>query len=109
MYKYIQNEKGLEIKAVCVYRRSIKMGLLASSSSSSLVAITVFSLVLNAAVLCYGGKTSTYVRSDTGLNTDMPVNSSTFYVPPGENSPQQVFFSLYISPACHFYLLLFFL
>lgn len=68
------------------------MGLLGSSSSSSLVAITVvLGLVLNAAVLCYGGESSSYRRALTESNVDMPVDSAIFYVPPGENTPQQVF------------------
>ncbi|XP_059432421.1 purple acid phosphatase 2-like [Corylus avellana] len=69
------------------------MGLLASSSSSSssLVAVTVvLGLLFNAAVLCHGGISSSYRRVATELNIDMPVDSDTFYVPPGENTPQQV-------------------
>ncbi len=68
-------------------------GVVGLSSSTTSVAIgVVLSLILNAAILCNGGKTSTYVRTDSNL--DMPVDSPTFYVPPGYNSPQQVCFSL---------------
>jgi hypothetical protein len=95
----------LKLNAVCIEYQD--MGLLGrSSSSSSLVAITVvLGLVLNAAVLCYGGESSTYRRALTESNIDMPVDSATFYVPPGENTPQQVFFSLSCLAACHFFLL----
>ncbi|GMY05714.1 purple acid phosphatase 2-like [Fagus crenata] len=65
------------------------VGVVGLSSSTTLVAIgIVLSLILNAAILSNGGKTSTYVRTDSNL--DMPVDSPTFYVPPGHNSPQQV-------------------
>jgi hypothetical protein len=83
-----------------MHRNKINMGLLASSSSSScssslVAAVTVvLGLLFNAAVLCHGGISSTYRRSATELNIDMPVDSDTFYVPPGKNAPQQVFFSL---------------
>ncbi|GMY05717.1 purple acid phosphatase 2-like [Fagus crenata] len=69
------------------------MGVLGSSFSSYLVAVTiVLGLVLNSAVLCYGGTTSNYTRTTfpTYNNTDMPVDSEAFYVPPGKNTPQQV-------------------
>ncbi|XP_059434086.1 purple acid phosphatase-like [Corylus avellana] len=63
------------------------MGLLGSSSSfSSLVAVV---LVLNVAVVCNGGKTSTFVRKvEKGM--DMPLDSDVFQIPPGYNAPQQV-------------------
>ncbi|EPS60634.1 hypothetical protein M569_14168, partial [Genlisea aurea] len=46
-------------------------------------------LVLNVAVLCTGGRTSTFIR-DTYPGDDMPENSDVFTVPPGINAPQQV-------------------
>lgn len=79
------------------------MGVLGSSFSSYLVAVTiVLGLVLNSAVLCYGGTTSNYTRTTfpTYNNTDMPVDSEAFYVPPGKNTPQQVCFSLSLLVIC---------
>lgn len=40
--------------------------------------------------LCYGGISSDYVRNYNS-NVDMPLNSDVFRVPPGYNTPQQVF------------------
>ncbi|XP_059450299.1 purple acid phosphatase-like isoform X2 [Corylus avellana] len=63
------------------------MGLLGSSSScSSLVAVV---LVLNVAVVCNGGKTSTFVRK-VEIGNDMPLDSDVFQIPSGYNAPQQV-------------------
>ncbi|XP_075674140.1 purple acid phosphatase-like [Castanea sativa] len=67
-------------------RQKIKMGLFGSSLSSSLIAII---LVLSLAVVCHGGKTSTFVRK-LEKTIDMPLNSDVFKVPPGYNAPQQV-------------------
>ena len=65
-------------------------GMVGLSSSSTLVAVgVVLSVILNAAMLCNGGKTSTFVRS-ADPNMDIPVDNPTLYVPPGHNSPQQV-------------------
>ncbi|KAK7850350.1 purple acid phosphatase 2 [Quercus suber] len=66
------------------------MGVLGSSSSSLAITV-VLGLILNA-VVCYGGTSSNYSRTafPTYNNTDMPVDSEAFYVPPGINSPQQV-------------------
>ncbi|KAF3435754.1 hypothetical protein FNV43_RR22846 [Rhamnella rubrinervis] len=66
------------------------MGLPCSSSFSSMAALVfVLGLVLNAAVLCNGGITSTFVRK-VEKTVDMPLNSDVFRVPPGYNAPQQV-------------------
>lgn len=45
--------------------------------------------VLNAAVLCNGGDTSSFVRK-VEKSGDMPLDSDVFAVPPGYNAPQQV-------------------
>ncbi|XP_057966152.1 purple acid phosphatase 2 [Malania oleifera] len=68
-----------------------KMGLLGSSSScSSAFAFGVLLvLVLNAAVLCNGGITSSFVRKEE-KTVDMPLDSDVFRAPPGYNAPQQV-------------------
>uniref|UniRef100_A0A6N2L4H2 Purple acid phosphatase n=1 Tax=Salix viminalis TaxID=40686 RepID=A0A6N2L4H2_SALVM len=63
-----------------------KMG---SSPSSSSVVFAVLFLVFNAAVLCHGGKTSSFVRK-VEKTVDMPLDSDVFKVPPGYNAPQQV-------------------
>ncbi|KAB1207328.1 Purple acid phosphatase 2 [Morella rubra] len=65
------------------------MAVPASYSSSFIASAVVLGLILNAAVLCYGGRTSTYMRP-TEFNRDMPVDSPAYYVPPGKNTPQQV-------------------
>ena len=68
------------------------MGLPSSSPFSSMVALVfVLGLVLNVAVLCNGGKTSTFVRK-VEKTVDMPLDSDVFRVPPGYNAPQQVYF-----------------
>ena len=72
-----------------MYRRKVKMGLFGSSLSSSLIAVI---LVLSLAVVCHGGKTSTFVRK-VEKTIDMPLNSDVFKVPPGYNAPQQVLMS----------------
>lgn len=45
--------------------------------------------VLNTAVLCNGGDTSSFVRK-AEKSGDMPLDSDVFAVPPGYNAPQQV-------------------
>ncbi|XP_044509142.1 purple acid phosphatase 2-like [Mangifera indica] len=66
------------------------MGVLGSSSSSSSSCFVVFlRSVLSLAVLCNGGKTSSYVRR-LEESVDMPLDSNVFKVPPGYNAPQQV-------------------
>ncbi|GAV72122.1 Metallophos domain-containing protein/Metallophos_C domain-containing protein [Cephalotus follicularis] len=66
------------------------MGVLGFSSSSSFVGFfVVLSLVINATVLCNGGKTSRFVRK-LEATEDMPLDSDVFQVPPGYNAPQQV-------------------
>ncbi|CAK7329641.1 unnamed protein product [Dovyalis caffra] len=57
--------------------------------SSSLSFIVVLVLVLNVALFCNGGKTSSFVRK-AELGVDMPLSSDVFQVPPGYNAPQQV-------------------
>ncbi|XP_043703036.1 purple acid phosphatase-like isoform X1 [Telopea speciosissima] len=66
-----------------------KMGKLEFSSFSTCVAVLVLGLILNSAVLCNGGATSSYVRA-VAPSIDMPYNSPAFYVPPGYNAPEQV-------------------
>lgn len=53
------------------------------------VVIVVLGLVLNGAVMCNGGITSSYVRK-VEKTVDMPFYSDVFDVPPGYNAPQQV-------------------
>ncbi|KAK4757218.1 hypothetical protein SAY87_007345 [Trapa incisa] len=62
-----------------------------SSSVSSFTALLVLVLVLilNGAMVCYGGKTSTFVRK-VEKAVDMPLDSDVFQVPSGYNAPQQV-------------------
>ncbi|XP_019165535.1 PREDICTED: purple acid phosphatase 2 [Ipomoea nil] len=49
----------------------------------------VLAAVLNAAVLCSAGTTSSFVRK-VEKTVDMPLDSDVFRVPPGYNAPQQV-------------------
>uniref|UniRef100_A0A5B7A0D6 Purple acid phosphatase n=1 Tax=Davidia involucrata TaxID=16924 RepID=A0A5B7A0D6_DAVIN len=51
--------------------------------------LAVLGLVLNAAVFCNGGITSTFVRK-VEKTVDMPLDSDVFRVPAGYNVPQQV-------------------
>ncbi|GKV24137.1 hypothetical protein SLEP1_g33787 [Rubroshorea leprosula] len=60
-----------------------KMGSFAAFS------LLVLGLVFNIAVLCNGGKTSSYVRK-MEKTVDMPLNSDVFGAPEGYNAPQQV-------------------
>ncbi|OVA08699.1 Phosphoesterase domain [Macleaya cordata] len=53
------------------------------------LSLVTLCLILNAAVLCNGGITSTFVRK-AEKTIDMPLNSDVFSVPPGYNAPQQV-------------------
>lgn len=64
-----------------------------SCSSSFVVLIAVLALVLNGVEVCYGGKTSQFLRK-VEKTVDMPLDSDVFAVPPGYNAPQQVSFSL---------------
>ncbi|GLT86180.1 hypothetical protein SLE2022_043360 [Rubroshorea leprosula] len=57
--------------------------------SFSTFVFLVLGLVLNGAVICNGGKTSSYVRK-VEKSVDMPLDSDTFKVPHGYNAPQQV-------------------
>ncbi|BBH09355.1 Purple acid phosphatase 5, partial [Prunus dulcis] len=71
-----------------------KMGLvsLASAFTSSRVAaaiVVVLGLVWSLAVVCNGGKTSSFVRKVEKSGV-MPLDSDVFKVPPGYNAPQQV-------------------
>lgn len=59
------------------------------SSLMVLASGIVLLLVLDAATLCHGGKTSLYVRK-VEKTIDMPLNADVFDVPPGYNAPQQV-------------------
>ncbi|KAL6270022.1 hypothetical protein ACE6H2_026933 [Prunus campanulata] len=64
---------------------------LASASTSSRVAaaiVVVLGLVLSLAVVCNGGKTSSFVRK-VEKSEVMPLDSDVFKVPPGYNAPQQ--------------------
>ena len=72
------------------------MGVLGFSSSSFTTFrfadfVVVLCLVLNAVVVCNGGKTSSFVRK-VEKTVDMPLDSDVFQVPPGYNAPQQVCF-----------------
>ncbi|KAK4835967.1 hypothetical protein QYF36_016918 [Acer negundo] len=70
------------------------MGVLGFSSSSFTTFrfadfVVFLCLVLNAVVVCNGGKTSSFVRK-VEKTVDMPLDSDVFQVPPGYNAPQQV-------------------
>ncbi|KAG8368198.1 hypothetical protein BUALT_Bualt15G0020300 [Buddleja alternifolia] len=54
-----------------------------------LVLAVLAATVLNAAVLCNGGITSSFVRK-VEMTEDMPLDSDVFKGPPGYNAPQQV-------------------
>ena len=69
------------------------------SSPSSSVVFAVLFLVFNAAVLCHGGKTSSFVRK-VEKTIDMPLDSDVFKVPPGYNAPQQVCIFLFFISCC---------
>lgn len=78
------------------------MGLPGSIPVSSMAALVfVLGLVLNVAVLCNGGKTSTFVRN-VEKTVDMPLDSDVFRVPPGYNAPQQVYCLAPLSQFVHF-------
>ncbi|TXG52152.1 hypothetical protein EZV62_021321 [Acer yangbiense] len=53
------------------------------------VLVLVLLILSVAAEFCYGGRTSSFVRT-ANLSLDMPVDSDVFLVPPGYNAPQQV-------------------
>ncbi|XP_021669759.2 purple acid phosphatase 2 [Hevea brasiliensis] len=59
------------------------------SFSFSILLLDLLGLVLYVAVLCNGGKTSSFVRP-VEKTVDMPLDSDVFRVPPGYNAPQQV-------------------
>ncbi|XP_051147063.1 purple acid phosphatase 2-like [Andrographis paniculata] len=61
--------------------------MVASGRTTLLAAVAA--MVLNAAVLCSGGITSSFVRK-AEKTVDMPLDSDVFEVPPGYNAPQQV-------------------
>lgn len=79
--------KGLECGKHKMLNSNLKR--MGSSPSSSSVVFAVLFLVLNAPVLCHGGKTSSFVRK-VEKTVDMPLDSDVFRVPPGYNAPQQV-------------------
>ncbi|KAJ6897391.1 hypothetical protein NC651_023301 [Populus alba x Populus x berolinensis] len=72
-----------------------------SSPSSSSVVFAVLFLVLNAPVLCHGGKTSSFVRK-VEKTVDMPLDSDVFRVPPSYMLPNRCIIFL-----CVFYFFLF--
>ncbi|KAL3515129.1 hypothetical protein ACH5RR_022031 [Cinchona calisaya] len=59
------------------------------SSSFSPIFAGLLGLIFNAAVLCSGGITSSFVRVSQ-KSVDMPLDADVFRVPPGYNAPQQV-------------------
>ncbi|XP_034678532.1 purple acid phosphatase-like [Vitis riparia] len=66
------------------------MGVMGLSSPSAVATVViVLGLVLNAAVVCHGGITSSFVRK-VEKTIDMPLDSDVFRVPLGYNAPQQV-------------------
>lgn len=69
------------------------MSFVGFSCSSFVVVIAVLVMVLNGVEVCYGGKTSQFLRK-VEKTVDMPLDSDVFAVPPGFNAPQQVFFAL---------------
>lgn len=71
-------------------QKNKKMGGARGTWHSCLIPVLVAAvLILNAAILCNGGDTSSFVRK-TKKSGDMPVDSDVFEVPPGYNAPQQV-------------------
>jgi len=48
-------------------------------------------ILLNVAVVCHGGKTSSFIRKVERAE-DMPLHSDVFAAPSGYNAPQQVLF-----------------
>ncbi|KAF7810843.1 Purple acid phosphatase [Senna tora] len=56
---------------------------------SRIVIVAFLLLILNAALLCNGGKTSSFFRKVEN-NVDMPLDSDVFAIPSGYNAPQQV-------------------
>ncbi|KAK4477131.1 hypothetical protein RD792_016342 [Penstemon davidsonii] len=54
-----------------------------------LILTVLAATVINVAVLCNGGVTSSFVRN-VEKSEDMPLDSDVFKVPPGYNAPQQV-------------------
>lgn len=81
-------------------QRRIGLAVMGRSSSVGIVA-SVLCLVMNAALLCNGGMTSSFVRKEE-KSVDMPLDSDVFAEPPGYNAPQQVsffffFFSFFLS------------
>ncbi|PIN12097.1 Purple acid phosphatase [Handroanthus impetiginosus] len=59
------------------------------ASKATFLLAVIAAAVLNAAVLCSGGITSSFVRK-VEKTVDMPLYSDIFKVPPGYNAPQQV-------------------
>lgn len=66
----------------------VMSGIMEQLSSAATLVITL-SFVLNIAVLCNGGITSSFVRK-VEKTIDMPLDSDVFRVPLGYNAPQQV-------------------
>lgn len=60
-----------------------------SASAFDFYGVLVLGLILNQAVICNGGITSSFVRK-VEKTIDMPLHSDVFSVPPGHNAPQQV-------------------
>ncbi|KAJ7967273.1 Purple acid phosphatase [Quillaja saponaria] len=65
------------------------MGLQASYNNNMVAIVVVLCLVMNVAIMCNAGKTSSFVRK-VEKTEDMPLDSDVFQVPPGYNAPQQV-------------------
>ena len=55
----------------------------------ALLLLLVGVIILGSSELSYGGKTSSFLRSND-LSLDMPLDSDVFQVPPGYNAPEQV-------------------
>ncbi|KAJ4960209.1 hypothetical protein NE237_020119 [Protea cynaroides] len=66
-----------------------KQELSSLSSSVTATCVVLVALILNSALLCNGGITSSYVRA-VFAPVDMPYNSDVFAIPPGYNAPEQV-------------------
>ncbi|XP_008236959.1 PREDICTED: purple acid phosphatase-like [Prunus mume] len=65
------------------------MAKMGSSSREAAAIVVVLGFVLSLAVVCNGGKTSSFVRKVEKSGV-MPLDSDVFKVPPGYNAPQQV-------------------
>ncbi|KAL9274727.1 Purple acid phosphatase 10-like protein [Drosera capensis] len=75
------------MKMMAMATRRRRRSCMAAAATAGVVMVLV--VLMNGAALCEGGATSNFVRK-LEESEDMPLDSDTFYVPPGRNAPQQV-------------------